>query len=576
MEGEGSASVERSVGRDKRWLCLLILCVSPFFIHLGANALWDESEPWSAEPPREMVESGNYLVPTYSDVPRFRKPPLTYWIIAPFYLLFGVNEFAARLPGAIAASLTVALTYLIGRNLANPQVALMAALILATTPRFFLFARVYHMDTFLTLFVTAAIYFFLRARVTAKVWNSLLAYGMTAMAVLTKGIVGALIPLAAMTPWGIRNRDLRRSLLSPFGLGLLVLLALPWYILMYTKFGEEFLRVHFFLEHYQRAVSSRLGAKPITFLLKELLIGLLPWSAFMLPATVFVLGRIREPLKTVSERPLALLPVWWFGFVLAFFSLSSGKRELYLMPLYPAMALTLGEYFAEAPFMKRGAYRLVHQGLCLLLVCLVFGLGLVAWQILQPLEGSSGKAALAVGLCALLAGALAWPLWTNRLDLTGPTLAGIVATLAWLVVLALPLVEQYRDVKPLALEVSRQAGPSDLVGTYGMQKASFQFYVGRRPFYACSEQEIQKILHGRRRVFLLAPADAFESLRMQSDIPLEILARGRILSIVAKRWPRQGFTEVILAVSKPLDSGEWQADPSRPYPSCAEVAEEHP
>jgi 4-amino-4-deoxy-L-arabinose transferase-like glycosyltransferase len=563
-------------GSGKRWLWLLILCVSPFFINLGANALWDESEPWSAEPPREVVESGNYLVPTYSDVPRFRKPPLTYWIIAPSYLLFGVTEFAARLPGAVAVSLTVALTYLIGRNLASPQAALMAALILATTPRFFLSARVYHMDTFLTLFITAAIYFFLRARVTAGVRNTLLAYGMTASAVLTKGIVGAVIPLAAMAPWGIRDRDLRRSFLSWLGLGLLVLLVLPWYLLMYTQFGDEFLRIHFFREHFQRAVTSRLGAKPITFLLKELLIGLLPWSAFILPATVFVLGRIREPLKATSDRPLALLPVWWFGFVFVFFSLSTGKREIYLMPLYPAMALLLGEYFGGAPFVKRGAYRLIHQGLCLLLVCLVFGLGLVAWQILQPFEGSSGKAAFAVGLCALLAGALAWPLWTNRLDLTGPTLAAVMATLAWLLALALPLVEEYRDVKPLALQVRSQAGPGDLVGTYGMQKASFQFYVGRRPFYACSEQEMQTILHGRRRVFLLSPEDAFEKLRMQSDIPLEIVARGRLLSIVAKRWPQQPFTEIILAVSTPAASGEWQADPSRPYPSCAEVTEEHP
>ncbi|MFQ5883309.1 MAG: ArnT family glycosyltransferase [Candidatus Methylomirabilales bacterium] len=571
------------IAPGKKWLYLLIFCAIPFFINLGANALWDNNEAWYAEPPREMAESGRYLVPTYSGFPRFRKPPLTHWIILPFYLLFGVSEFATRLPGAIAVVFTILFTYLIGSRLLHRQAGFMAALILATTPRFFLFGRFFHMDTFLTLFVTAAVYFFLRASERSETHFPLLGYGITALAVLTKGPIGAVVPLAVLTlaAWGTKNRGLRRSLSSPAGIAVFILLTLPWYLFMYAEFGGEFLRIHFFLEHLQRYFTPRLGSKDFTYLFQEWLIGLLPWSLFMLPAVVFVLGRTRELSKASSNQRFTLLPSLWFGFVLLFFSLSTGKREVYLMPLYPAMALTVGQYFTGASYLWRRPYRLAHQAICILLTLVLLGLGLLSRQMLLTLDRSPVEASLPLGLSMLLAGAFAWTLSTDRLDRTGLVLAGTTATLLWTLALALPLIEPYQDVKPLALQVRHQASPSDLVGTYGTHKPSFQFYLGRRPFHACGQQEIEKILHGRRRVFLLASAGAFERLTAQTDIPVQILARGQSLSFRIKYWFDENaspFTHKILAVSRPIDATVWQPDPSRPYLNCRERArgQDHP
>lgn len=577
-------SVARGAIPIKKYLLLLIFCATPFFVNLGANALLDKNEPWYAEPPREMVESGNYLIPTVSGFPRFRKPPLPSWIILGSYLLFGVNEFATRLPGAIAAALTILLTYLIGSRLLNRRAGFMAALILASLPRFFLFARFLHMDTFFTLFITAAIYFFLRAREIEKARYTLLAHAMIALAVLTKGPIGALIPLAvlALTAWGIKDRGLARLLISPSGIGILILLTLPWYLFMYAKFGGTFLHIHFVQQHLQRFFTPHLGGKTFTYyFIGEAMVNLLPWSPFMFPAAVFVLSSYWEHNKASPNQRLTLLPLFWVGFVLFFFSLSTGKREAYLMPLYPAIALTLGDYFTAAPYLERRAYRLAHQALSLVLVSALLGLGLVARQMSLALEHSLTEASLALGVFWLLAGALAWTLWTNRLDRTGLMVAGTTVTIVWTMALALPYVEPYRDVKALALQVRRQAGPSDLVGTYGTYEPSFQYYVARRPFLACSPQEMEKILHGKRRVFLLASAQAFDTLGTQSDIPLRILARGTILSFWVAKWFRENdspFIHILLAVSRPLDSTVWQPEPSRPYLSCRDRArgQDHP
>lgn len=560
----------------KQWVYLLV-CALPFFINLGANALWDNNEPWYAEPPREMLETGNYLVPTYSYVPRLRKPPMTSWIILPSYLLFGVTEFATRLPGAVAALLTILLTSLIGSRLFHPRAGFMAALILATTPRFSFFTRIFHMDTFLTLFITAAIYFFLRARERGNVPCTLLGYGMTALAVLTKGPIGALIPLGviALTASGTKNRDLLRPLRSPAGIGVFLLLTLPWYLFMAATFGGEFFRVHFLLEHLQRFFTSRLGEKPVTFFLEEFFGGLLPWSLFAPPASWFALRRARELKEAGPPRQEILLPLLWLTSLLLLFSLGVGKRAPYLLPLYPAMALTVGYYFTEAPYLHRRPYRLTHQVLSLLLALGLLGLGLLAWQMLHTLDRSSGEAMLPMGVSALSAGVMGWLVWADRLDGTGPALGGITATFLWISALALPLVEPHRDVKPLALQVRQLAAPGDLVGTYGTHRPSFQFYIGRRPFHACTAGEMEELLRGKRRVFLLAHREAFDHLRTRTPVPLEVLGEGTSLSFRLSYWFEEKtspFTQMVLVVSHPAATGEGQPDPARPYLNCRERA----
>src|SRR6185503_12450709 len=96
-------------------IVILLLAVAPYFVRLGASSLWDANEAFYAETPREMIESQDYVNPTFDYRPRLNKPPLSYWLVIPFYKLFGVSEAAQRLPIVFGALIMIATAYALGR-----------------------------------------------------------------------------------------------------------------------------------------------------------------------------------------------------------------------------------------------------------------------------------------------------------------------------------------------------------------------------------------------------------------------------------------------------------------------------
>jgi 4-amino-4-deoxy-L-arabinose transferase-like glycosyltransferase len=114
-----------------------LLLLVPYGINLGASSIWDANEAFYAETPREMLDSGDYFAPHFNFVPRAQKPPLTYWAVLLSYKLFGVSEFAVRVPSALAAMGVIIFCYGLGRRLFNPQAAIIASIIACTTARIF-------------------------------------------------------------------------------------------------------------------------------------------------------------------------------------------------------------------------------------------------------------------------------------------------------------------------------------------------------------------------------------------------------------------------------------------------------
>src|ERR1051326_1409867 len=186
------------VGR--RALIIIAFCCITFFVNLGANSLWDGNEGFYAEPPRELLESGKCLVPTYNYEPRFKKPPFTTWVIASCYSTFGVNEFAERLPAAFAALLLVLLVYSMGKRWADTGSGMVSALVLATMIKFMVYARQFAGDIFLTLFIATSIAYFARAMLEPPSWRQwryqMLAYAAIGLGMLDKGLVALVIPIA--------------------------------------------------------------------------------------------------------------------------------------------------------------------------------------------------------------------------------------------------------------------------------------------------------------------------------------------------------------------------------------------
>ena len=133
---------------------ILILISLPYSINLGKSSIWDANEAFYAETPREMLVSGDYLAPHFNFQPRAQKPPLTYWAVLLSYKLFGVSEFAVRLPSALAAIGVILFSYALARLLFGPRAALIAGIVIATTARVFILARRLPIDILLLFFLT--------------------------------------------------------------------------------------------------------------------------------------------------------------------------------------------------------------------------------------------------------------------------------------------------------------------------------------------------------------------------------------------------------------------------------------
>ena len=141
---------------DKRYDVLLLVAAATLFLALGANSIWDANEAFYVDTPRQMVASGDYVTPTFNGEPRLNKPVLSYWIVAGAYKMFGVSVTTERVVIALGALGIVLATFVIGRVLRSAGTGLLAALLLASAPRFVHFARRNMIDIYLTLFMSIA------------------------------------------------------------------------------------------------------------------------------------------------------------------------------------------------------------------------------------------------------------------------------------------------------------------------------------------------------------------------------------------------------------------------------------
>src|SRR5262245_11994308 len=220
---------------DNRGGHYLLLCAAAallFFANLGGPTLWDLDEGRNATAAYEMMESGDWIVPTFNAELRVDKPALLYWLQIAAYRLFGVNEFSARLPSALAALLTLLVGYELGRRLFSPHTGLLTGLILANTPMLCGAARFANPDALLNLFSCLTLtVFWIGLPQRNRLWY--VAVGTSAgLAVLAKGPVGLVLPGAVALTYLTWTRQLgalrtRRVFL---GVTAFLVVASPWYI----------------------------------------------------------------------------------------------------------------------------------------------------------------------------------------------------------------------------------------------------------------------------------------------------------------------------------------------------------
>ncbi len=401
-------------------------------------ALLDDADTVHAEAARETAESGDWITLHANRIRYLEKAPLMYWSIALSYKLFGVSEFASRLPIALATLGLILATMFVGNFAFGGKAGFYSALCIGSCVGIFLFTRVLWPDVMLTLLITMAFYCFLRAMEDPK--RSRFAYGIYcfgALAVLTKGLVGAAFPAIIIFAYLLITGEVRRLAQLKLFTGSLLFLAIaaPWHIaaglanpgsLMVgtptPSQGRGFFWFYFMNEHLLRYIGKRYPADydtvPLPLFLGLHFVWLFPWSFFLPLAIRDVPRRVRNLTR---ENRITLFLVVWALLVILFFCFST-TQEYYTMPAYPAFALLIGCAVANSEARRRaGSREWLLNSTQIALACfglLVFAGGVAAFWTTRHIAVEGDIAA------TLTRNPEAYALSLGHvLDLTGETLA---------------------------------------------------------------------------------------------------------------------------------------------------------
>ena len=320
------------------WL-LLFIFILLYLIPLGSRPLFIPDETRYAEVPREMLQSGEWLVPHLNGLRYFEKPSMGYWLDAAAINVFGENEFAVRLDSAVATGLTACLVFLlVTASGLGRKPAYISALIYLTCLGIYGTGTFSVLDSLLSLFLTAGISWFYLGVTTTKIRFWILSGIAFSCALMTKGFLAFAIPVLVLTPWllWLKRYDviLRQSWLV---IAITLLIALPWALAMHLR-EPDFWHYFFWVEHIQRFTATNAQHKaPVYFYLLFFPVVAFPWVSF-LPAALHGL----KVSPTDSAKNLIRLCGLWIVLPFIFFSVSSGKLITYIMPIFPALAILLG------------------------------------------------------------------------------------------------------------------------------------------------------------------------------------------------------------------------------------------
>lgn len=324
------------------WLVVIALTAIWFALAAG-RALIHPDEGRYAEIPREMLTTGDWVTPHVNGLAYLEKPPLQYWTTAVAYRLFGINEWSARLSTMLSGWCTVAMVFLLGRSIWNTRTGVLAAAFLASTVLFFVLGQILTLDMAFTCMMTAMLCAFCMAQLrrhsaprASRTWI-LVSWALLGLATLTKGIVAEVIAGSVLSIYILWQRDWMawRTLRPGWGLGILALITVPWFILA-SRADADFLRFFIVHEHFQRYLTSEAHhLHPWWYFLAIVAVGVLPWLPQM--ARALMLGwRSSTAVGRFDVRRL----LWvWCMFILAFFSVSHSKLAPYVLPILPPLSL---------------------------------------------------------------------------------------------------------------------------------------------------------------------------------------------------------------------------------------------
>ena len=364
-------------------LITFVLFFLIYILPLNVRPLIIPDETRYAEIGREIIETGDWIVPRLDGLRYFEKPILGHWLNALSIEVFGENAFAVRLPSALSVGLSALILFFLVRRFTNDTTcAIMAASVFLTCLEVFAVGTFCVLDSIFSMLVTAsmAAFFiaFMETRPTAKI-VFLIGAGFTCgLAFLTKGFLAFVIPAIVFVPFAIRQHQLK-ELLRVFWMPVIiaVITILPWGIMIYLK-EPGFWHYFFWTEHIERFISPDGGQHPYPFwfFIPVIIIGTLPW-------TTQIIGVIYRLRKNLSNNPLLSFSVCWFLFPFLFFSISRGKLVTYILPCFPPLAILFAIGLREE--CKTGVVTRFKQSVRIsVILILILILALIVTQTVVP------------------------------------------------------------------------------------------------------------------------------------------------------------------------------------------------
>lgn len=550
----------------KRGSLLLFFVVAAFYLYgLGQLPLLGPDEPRYAQIGREMFMRGDLITPTLGGHPWFEKPALLYWMMIASYKLFGVSEWSARLPAAIAGLLTVGAVFFVGRSVErtyqNPTegsvtwdvgadrdassayLGFWSALAAATTPGIVVFARAASFDIIVTMTMAWALAFFLVSELSeSERRRRRLLFGFyvfVGLSLLAKGLIGIVIPLGIIGAYALFRRSLpeRKVLLSFWwGIPLSLAIASLWYAPVIWRHGWPFIDQFFIQHQFARYVSNKYRHPgPVYFYLAILIPLALPWSAFIVDGIL----RSKPWRRNRAEDPntkLLNFAFAWLLFPLLFFSFSTSKLPGYILPVLPAMALLAGHRLSHLSFnLEEGKWALRITGAASLV--LAGATLLYAFRTGEPSLLCAAIVAAFLGVAGILL-LISRQRVTSLIVVAGATFGVILGVLhCWA-----PQPVEHQTAKHL-LQLADQRGYSQTL-IYGLQRddRTPEFYAGGRVVYGPDlepimfESQAPVVAESLRRgepLLVFVPVKDLVFVREGSSSSVDVIGNNGRLALVA-------------------------------------------
>jgi 4-amino-4-deoxy-L-arabinose transferase-like glycosyltransferase len=502
--------------RDLWWIALAAALV--FLPGLGSRDLWNPDEARYVEVAREMRLQGSWAVPYLNGTVYAEKPPLLFWLINLAALLFGgFNETAVRLPIALAAVGATLLVHRLGERLFSRRAGWLAAAAFVSCVKILWQGRFGQIDMLLVCLVALAVWYWVRGWTERRPVFYPLFFVAAGFATLAKGPVGLLPPLFAIVAflaWERDGAELKRLRIH-VGLLLWAGVMLCWLVPAGLAGGRDYLEPILFKQNLQRYADPWHHHQPWYYYLTLIPGDFFPWS-FFLPTAVWagfkrLVGRERQAFR---------FALCWVVVTLLFFSVSPAKRSVYILTMYPAMALLVGAALDRlASLWPEGRRRLLWPA------GLVAGLALLLWTAL-PVVGRGRPEALPLGgdsfvwltiacLAPAAVGAVAAfsLLARGRVTRCAACLTGgMAATAVLAAIFILPRFDAVKSARQLSAVLVERMGPTDVYGIYPRLDSTFVFYSRRYAVSLDSEEKLHRFLARPERVWLLIQRDDLEKL----------------------------------------------------------------